>query len=111
MTTFIVKAMQETGVKRIVAIGSIGIYEKPLKTILVRYRKLADIIETLNLDYTILRPNWFTSDNAVNYTLTVKGNPETGTAVSGKSIAAFVATLLKDPELHKNENPGISKPS
>lgn len=111
MTANIVKAMQETGVKRIIAISSIGIYEKPLPAVLLPYRKLADIIEASNLDYTILRPNLFTSGHEVNYALTIKGCPETGTAISRKSIAAFVATIIKDPELHKNENLGISKPN
>src|SRR5690242_6675413 len=45
MSQNIVKAMQETGVKRIIAISSIGIYETPLKSVLQPYRKLADIIE------------------------------------------------------------------
>jgi len=111
MTGIIVKAMQETGVKRIVAISSIGIYNTPLRAILKPYRKLADIIEASGLDYTILRPDWFTNGNEVEYVLTKKGQPETGTAISRKSIAAFIATIIKDPELHKNENLGISKPN
>ncbi|MBS7565348.1 NAD(P)H-binding protein [Mucilaginibacter sp. Bleaf8] len=110
MTGNIVKAMQETGVKRIIAISSIGIYEKPLRSILIPYRKLADIIEGSGLDYTILRPDWFTSGNEVDYILTVKGEPKTGTAISRRSIAAFVATLIESPELHNRENLGISKP-
>jgi len=111
MAKNIVKAMQETGVKRVIAISSIGIYITPLKPVLVPYRKLADVIESSGLDYTILRPEWFTSANEVDYALTHKGEPETGTAISRKSIAAFVATLIADPELHKNENLGISKPN
>ena len=107
----IVKAMQETGVKRIIAISSIGIYESPLKSILAPYRKLADIIESSGIDYTILRPDWFTNANEVDYTLTKKGEPETGSAISRKSIAAFVSTIVEDPGLHKNENLGISKPA
>lgn len=111
MTANIVKAMQEAHVKRIIAISSIGIYETPLRSILKPYRKLADIIEASGLDYTILRPDWFTSGNEVDYALTKKGQPETGTAISRKSIAAFIATIIKDPELYKNENLGISKPN
>ncbi|MBA0883145.1 NAD(P)H-binding protein [Flavobacterium undicola] len=110
MTKNIVKAMQETGVKRIIAISSIGIYETPLKPVLVPYRKLADVIESSGLDYTILRPDWFTNGNEIDYTITQKGTPETGSAISRKSIAAFVATLVENSELHKNENLGISKP-
>ena len=109
-TKNIAKAMQETGVKRVIAISSIGIYLTPLKPVLVPYRKLADLIESSGLDYTILRPDWFTNANEVNYAITKKGEPETGSAISRKSIAAFVATLVQNPELHKNENLGISKP-
>lgn len=110
MAKNIVKAMQETGVKRIIAISSIGIYETPLKSILKPYRALADVIEASGLDYTILRPDWFTNGNEVDYALTKKGQPETGSAISRRSIAAFVGTLVKDPTLHNKENLGISKP-
>jgi len=110
MAKNIVKVMQAEGVKRIIAISSIGIYETPLKSILVPYRKLADVIEASGLDYTILRPDWFTNADEIDYALTQKGQPETGSAISRKSIAAFVATLVQKPELHLNENLGISKP-
>jgi len=106
----IVRAMQETGVKRVIAISSIGIYDVPLRQVLVPYRKLADVIEGSGLDYTILRPDWFTDSNEVDYVITRKGEPEQGTAVSRKSIATFIATIIENPELHKYENLGISKP-
>ena len=111
MSKNIVKAMQETGVKRIIAISSIGIYESPLKPVLVPYRKLADVIESSGLDYTILRPDWFTNANEIDFAITLKGEPETGTAISRKSIASFIATIIENPELHKKENLGISKPN
>lgn len=110
MAKNIVKAMQENKVKRVIAISSIGIYAPTLKSVLLPYRKLADVIEGSGLDYTLLRPEWFTDANEVDYALTKKGTPETGTAISRKSIAAFVATLIQNPELYKNENLGISKP-
>lgn len=110
MTKNIVETMKDSGVKRIIAISSIGIYETPLRTILVPYRKLADVIEASGLEYTILRPDWFTNANEIDFALTRKGEPESGSAISRKSIAAFVATIIDNPELHKNENLGISKP-
>lgn len=120
MAKNIVKAMQETGqsrsgvpadaVKRVIAISSVGIYDTPMKPVLQPYRKLADVIEASGLDYTLLRPDWFTSANEVDYALTHKGEPESGTAISRKSIAAFVATLVESPQLHIKENLGISKP-
>jgi uncharacterized protein YbjT (DUF2867 family) len=110
MAQNIVKSMQETGVKKVIAISSIGIYETPMKTILMPYRKLADIIEASGLDYTILRPDWFTNADEVNYAITHKGEPEKGTAISRKSIAAFIARIVEEPETFKNKNLGISKP-
>lgn len=110
MTKNIVKAMQANGVKRIIAISSIGIYEKPLRSILAPYKALADVVEVSGLDYTILRPDWFTHANEIDYAITRKDEPETGSAVSRKSIAAFVKTIVENPLLHVNENVGISKP-
>lgn len=109
MSQNIITAMKETGVKRIIAISSIGIYNEPVQSILKPYRKLADNIETSGLDYTIIRPNWFTSGNDVDYHITKKPEPEVGGAVSRKSIADFVVKMFANPELHKNENVGISK--
>jgi uncharacterized protein YbjT (DUF2867 family) len=110
MAKNIVKAMKETGVNRIIAISSIGIYDDPVKSILIPYRKLADVIEASGLDYTILRPDWFTSANEIDYAITYKGEPETGNAVSRKSIASFVASIIENPERYKNANVGVSKP-
>ncbi|WP_316806739.1 NAD(P)H-binding protein [Pedobacter agri] len=109
MGSNIVKAMEETGVKRIIAISSIGIYETPLKPVLLPYRKLADLIEASTLTYTILRPDWFTNTDEISFGLTQKGEPEVSTAISRKSIATFVATTIENPDLHQNENLGISK--
>lgn len=111
MTKNIVKAMHDATVNRVIAISSIGIYNSPMDPVLKPYRKLADIIEASGLDYTILRPDWFTNANEVEYAITHKGEPEKGSAISRKSIAAFVTKIIENPELHKNENLGISKPA
>jgi len=110
MAKNIVKAMEETNVKRIIAISSIGIYETPLRPELKPYRKLADIIEASHLDYTIIRPTWFTNSDEVDYEITRKGNPEKGSVISQKSLATFIAQLIQSPEKYVRENLGINKP-
>lgn len=45
MATNIVNAMHETAVKQVIAISSIGIYEMPLRSVLVLYLQLADVME------------------------------------------------------------------
>ncbi|MHC2990475.1 NAD-dependent dehydratase [Pontibacter sp. HJ8] len=111
MAKNIVRAMEETGVKRIIFISSIGIYDTPLKPVLKPYRRAADVIEASDLDYTILRPNWFTSDNEVDYEITRKGEPEKGSVISQKSLATFITKIMETPEKYIRENLGIHKPN
>jgi uncharacterized protein YbjT (DUF2867 family) len=111
MAKNITKAMKETGVKRIIAISSIGIYETPLRSALKPYRSLADIIEASDLDYTILRPTWFTDTDEVDYEITRKGEPEKGSVISQKSLATFITKIIETPENYVRENLGINKPN
>lgn len=111
MAKNIVKAMQENDVKRIIAISSIGIYDTPLRPVLAPYRKLADIIEASGLDYTILRPTWFTNADEVDYELSRKGEPERGSVISKKSLAILIAEIIQLPEKYVRENLGVNKPN
>jgi uncharacterized protein YbjT (DUF2867 family) len=111
MATTIVKAMGEKGVKRIIAISSIGIYNTPMRSVLIPYRKLADVIEASDLDYTILRPTWFTTADEVDYEITQKGEPEKGSVISQKSLATFITKVIESPESYIRKNLGINKPN
>lgn len=110
MAKNIVKAMNEAGVKKIIFISSIGIYDVPLRPVLNPYRKAADVIEASGLEYTILRPTWFTNADEVDYETTRKGEAEKGSVISQKSLATFITTIIEDPEKYKGENLGINKP-
>jgi uncharacterized protein YbjT (DUF2867 family) len=111
MAKNIVKAMEETGVKKIIFISSIGIYDVPLKSVLKPYRKAADVIEASDLEYTILRPTWFTSADEVDYETTRKDEPEKGPVISQKSLATFIAKIIESPEKYIRENLGVNKPN
>ena len=78
---------------------------------MVPYRKLADEIENSGLDYTIIRPTWFTSANEVDYEITHKGEPEKGSVISQKSLAALIAKIIEAPEKYIRENLGVNKPN
>lgn len=82
----IVSAMFATGLRRLIFISSMGNYgEVPgewYRSILDPYRDSAAVIESSDLDYTILRPGWFTRDNEINYQITQKGEPFMGHDVS-----------------------------
>jgi uncharacterized protein YbjT (DUF2867 family) len=111
MSKNIVKAMEETKVKKLIFISSIGIYNSPLISVLIPYREAADVIEASGLDYTILRPTWFTNVDEVDYETTRKGEPEKGSVVSQKSLATFITKIVESPEKYVCENLGINKPN
>jgi uncharacterized protein YbjT (DUF2867 family) len=110
----IVKAMNETGLRRLIFISSMGIYgEVPGETyrsILDPYRDSARVIEESDLDYTILRPAWFTDADEVDYETTQKGEPFRGGIVSRKSLASLIVKLAQSPQLEIRRNLGVSKP-
>lgn len=110
MAQNIVKAMEEAGVKHLIFISSIEIYKEPLKAVLKPYRKAADVIEASRLDYTVLRPAWFTSDNEVDYEITYKSEPERGSVISQQSLATFITKIIETPEQYARESLGINKP-
>jgi uncharacterized protein YbjT (DUF2867 family) len=111
MAKNIVKAMDETGVKKLVFISSIGIYDVPLRPVLKPYRKAADAIEASNLEHTILRPTWFTNADEVDYETTRKGEPEKGSVISQQSLATLITKIIESPEKYIRENLGVNKPN
>lgn len=74
----VVKAMNANGIKRLIWVSSLGIYDEVpgkfgewnkniLGSYLTTYRAAADQITTSNLDYTIIRPAWLTNKNEISY--------------------------------------------
>jgi uncharacterized protein YbjT (DUF2867 family) len=109
----IVGAMQATGVKRLIFISSMGIYgEVPgerYRSVLDPYRDSAALVESSDLNYTVLRPGWFTRDPAVSYQITKKGEPFKGHDVSLNSLSDLIVKLASDPTLYSRESVGVSE--
>jgi uncharacterized protein YbjT (DUF2867 family) len=108
----IVLAMHATSVKRLIFISSMGIYgEVPgerYTSVLDPYRDSAAVIETSDLDYTILRPGWFTRDTAIDYRITQKGEPFQGHDVSLNSVSDLIVKLAMNPTLEICRSLGVS---
>ncbi|MBC3917121.1 NAD(P)H-binding protein [Undibacterium sp. CY18W] len=109
----IVKSMREVDLKRLIFISSMGIYgEVPgqkYRNVLDPYRDSAAVIEASNIDYTILRPGWFTQTPEVDYQITQKGEPFCGHDVSLNSLSDLIVKLALDPTLHVGCSIGVSQ--
>ena len=119
--TRIVESMTAGGVRRLVFISSMGIYDevpgrfgewnrRQIGPHLGPYRAAADTIEASGLDYTILRPAWLTNADEVCYEVTQRDEPFKGTEVSRKSVAALVTDVVTHPGLWARANLGVDKP-
>lgn len=114
--------MKEAGIDRVIWISANGIYgEIPgeygkwnammLGRTLDAYAAGAEAIESSGLDYTIVRPAWFSDKDEVSYEITQKGTPFKGTEVSRKSVAAYVTSLIRDPGQDVGKSVGINEPN
>lgn len=109
----IVEAMQAQGLKRLIFVSSMGIYgEVPgerYRSVLDPYRDAAAVVEGSDLDYTVLRPGWFTQDPAIRYQLTHKGEPFRGHEVSLNSLSDLIVKLALTPGLELRQSLGVSQ--
>lgn len=119
MAKSIVTAMEQTDVKRLIFIASMGIYDEipahigsgnlSSNGMLRTYREGADVVEASSLNYTVIRPGWF-DNGSDKYEVTVKGEPFGGHDVSRNSIADLAYRLIADDTLYSRNSVGIHRP-
>lgn len=119
----VVAAMQATGVRRLIWISTLGIYDEVPGAFgkwnhrmlddgyLPTYTAAAKVIEDSDLDYTIIRPAWLSNMDVIDYELTQKGEPFKGTEVSRKSVGALVADLISHPKKAVKASLGVNQPN
>ncbi|WP_179396054.1 SDR family oxidoreductase [Lacticaseibacillus absianus] len=119
----VVDAMDATGVRRLIWISTLGIYDEVPGAFgqwnhaqldggyLEPYAAAAQVIEASDLDYTIIRPAWLSNRDLVSYEITQKGEPFKGTEVSRKSIADLVVHLINAPTQAIRHSLGVNQPN
>ena len=114
----IVAAMDRNKVSRLLFITSMGIYDEIPASVgasgnlssnpmLLTYREAADVVEASDLNYTLIRPGWFTG-GPVDYEITKKGEPFGGHDVSINSIADFVKNAIVDNDYYAHDSVGLN---
>ena len=119
MAKAITQSMREVGVKRLIWISSYGVYQNEYNEVPntgsapKSYIDSVKIIEASGVDYTIIRPQWFSNADEIDYELTRKGeafkNPSA--YISRKSIAHVVIRLALEPNFGIKESFRINKPA
>ena len=126
-TKSVIAAMKTEGVKRLIFILSLGIYDEipgafgewnnaTIGEDLKPFHRSADAIEVSSLDYTIVRPAWLTDENKVDYELTRRDEtrrdePFKGTVISRKSVADLIVKIIRSPDRPaRSGNLGVNKP-
>ncbi|MGB3425693.1 MAG: SDR family oxidoreductase [Castellaniella sp.] len=121
-TAHILEVMKAKGVKRLIFVNALGIYDEvpgkfgewnrnEIGPLLPPYRKSADLIEASDTDYTILRAAWLQDEDEVDYETTGRDEPFKGTEVSRKSVAALTVELIEHPDRLVRANVGVNKPN
>lgn len=117
----VIAAMQAAGVRRLVFVLGLGIYDevpgkfgawnrRMIGEELKPFRRTANLIEASGLDAAILRPAWLTNEDEIDYETTNRDEPFRGTIVSRKSVADLIARIIRSPAAHIPANLGVNKP-
>jgi len=118
----VIAAMDTAKLSRLIWISANGIYNEipgkygrwnaeMLGSTLDAYAAGAKVVETSHLDYTIIRPAWFSDKNTVSYELTQKGQAFKGTEVSRQSVATYISSLILDSDQGIKQSIGINEPN
>jgi len=121
----IAAAMQAAGVKRVIDIAILGIYDEvpgafgKWNTRMVgasRIRQVAEatrVFENEAFDYTILRLTWlYNQAGNTAYRLTQKGEPFVGAQVTRQAVAQLVVDIVTTPDDRFNKKSlGVSEPN
>lgn len=117
MANTLVKVMSETGIKRLVWITSYGIYDGEVpsgRSAPSSYANSAVIIESSSLNYTLIRPQWFSGADEINYEITSWNKKEKfknkDAQISRKSIADLVRRCFYE-NLGQRDSLGINRPA
>lgn len=123
-TENIIRVMENSGVKRLVAASVLDIYgdvagefgrwndqmigDLPVMQV---YKEKAESVEASDLDYTLLRLTWLYNEPGNEaYSTTDKGEPFVGAQVTRNAVARMVMDIIEDPSKYSRESPGVYEP-
>lgn len=120
----VVSAMESNRVKRFVGASVLGIYDEVSGAFgdwnnemigssqrMADQKKSAKIIESSDLDYTLLRLTWlYNEEGNEDYFITKKGQPFLGVQVTRQAVARLLTNILINDKKYIGESLGVSEP-
>lgn len=115
-----VSAMKKNGVRRLIFMGAVGIYnEIPVdmddednvrnNPDQVPNRDAVANVEASGLDYTILRPGYLQDGDKDDFTLTFKGEQAKGYVSTIPSVVELAASLINDDTFYVHQSVSITR--
>ena len=116
----IARNLAEINPKRLVYMTVVGIYNELAEGNGAEYnlenereqipnRNAADIIESSNLDFTILRCGYLISGDEDDYTITEKGETPKGYVSTIESVEKVALEIIENPKLHSQKSISITR--
>ena len=116
----IVAAMGECGVKRLIFMGAVGIYNEipddmdgednlDNEPAQLPNRQAVDIVEASDLNYTVLRPGYLKEGEENDFVLSIKGEPAKGYITTIPSLVKLAIQLISDETLYARESVSITR--
>lgn len=116
----LVDLMPKAGVKRLIFMGAVGIYNEIPEDMdgednvennpdQIPNRNAVQVIENSDLDYTVLRPGYLIEGNADDYVTTVKGQSAKGYESTIASVVDMAVRLIASDKLYLRESISIKQ--
>ena len=116
----IVAVMGECGVKRLIFMGAVGVYNEipdemdgednlDNEPAQLPNRQAVDIVEASNLNYTGLRPGYLKEGEENDFVLSIKGEPAKGYITTIPSLVKLAVQLISDETLYTRESVSITR--
>ena len=124
-TETIIEAMQETGVKRVIAASVLGIYDEVAGAFGEWNKRMiggsprmdsqiesARLLESSDLDYTLLRLTWlYNKAGNTNYMISQKGEPFIGAQVTRQAVTQLILDIIEEKSgKYLRTSLGVSEP-
>lgn len=120
VTEMVIKAMNQTGVKRIIQAGVLSVYgevAEPFATWnsqmmggAVAHNRGIEALEISELDYTYMRMTWLYNGKQSDYVVSPKGEPFLGAQITRRAIAQFVLDNITGKRNDIKANVGLWEP-